>query len=59
MGGVITKTMSRQEGINQGKKLLGFPNLKFIATDDSFITINFYLCSLAVSAYYEVIIEAV
>jgi len=51
--------MSRQEGINQGKKLLGFPNLKFIATDDSFITINFYLCSLAVSAYYEVIIEAV
>ena len=30
---VVSKTMGRNEGINQGKKLLGFPNLKFIPTD--------------------------
>lgn len=35
---VISKTMGRNEGINQGKKLLGFPNLKFIAADESVIS---------------------
>ena len=30
--------MGRREGIDQGKKLLGFPNLKFITTDDSIIS---------------------
>jgi uncharacterized protein len=31
---VVNRTMGRNEGINQGKKLLGFPNLKFIAADE-------------------------
>jgi predicted nucleic acid-binding protein len=35
---VISKTMGRNEGVNQGKKLLGFPNLKFIAADESVIS---------------------
>jgi len=35
---VVSKTMGRSEGINQGKKLLGFPNLKFISTDSSVIS---------------------
>jgi predicted nucleic acid-binding protein len=30
---VVSKTMGRAEGISQGKKLLGFPNLEFIAVD--------------------------
>lgn len=35
---VISKTMGRSEGINQGKKLLGFPNLKLITTDASVVS---------------------
>ena len=35
---VVSKTMGRSEGINQGKKLLGFPNLKFIAPDGSVVS---------------------
>jgi uncharacterized protein len=35
---VVSKTMGRAEGVNQGKKLLGFPNLKFISTDNSVIS---------------------
>jgi hypothetical protein len=30
---VVSKTLGRSEGINQGQKLLGFPNLEFIAAD--------------------------
>jgi predicted nucleic acid-binding protein len=30
---VISKTMGRSEGINQGQKLIGFPNLEFIGAD--------------------------
>jgi len=30
---VISRTMGRSEGTSQGKKLLGFPNLTFIAAD--------------------------
>ena len=30
---VVSKTMGRSEGINQGKKLFGFPNLEFITAD--------------------------
>jgi len=35
---VTSKTMGRREGIDQGKKLLGFPNLKFITTDDAVLS---------------------
>jgi predicted nucleic acid-binding protein len=35
---VVSETMGRSEGINQGKKLLGFPNLKFISTDSSVVS---------------------
>jgi predicted nucleic acid-binding protein len=35
---VVSKTMGRSEGINQGKKLLGFPNLKLITTDTSVVS---------------------
>lgn len=30
---VVSKTLGRSEGINQGQKLLGFPNLEFISAD--------------------------
>jgi uncharacterized protein len=30
---VVSKTMGRTEGVNQGRKLLGFPNLQFITAD--------------------------
>jgi predicted nucleic acid-binding protein len=32
---VVTKVMSRNDGIAQGRKLLGFPNLQFIDTDEN------------------------
>lgn len=32
---VISKTMGRNEGINQGRKLLGFPNLEFVSVDEN------------------------
>jgi predicted nucleic acid-binding protein len=35
---VISKTLGRDEGINQGQKLLGFPNLEFVAVDANIIT---------------------
>jgi len=35
---VVTKAMGRNEGINQGQKLLGFPNLQFITADENVIT---------------------
>jgi len=31
---VVSKTMGRDEGIYQGRKLLGFPNLQFIPVDE-------------------------
>jgi uncharacterized protein len=35
---VVKKTMGREEAVNQGKKLLGFPNLEFIAVDNSVVS---------------------
>ncbi|MGA3059142.1 MAG: type II toxin-antitoxin system VapC family toxin [Candidatus Bathyarchaeia archaeon] len=35
---VISKTLSRDEGINQGQKLLGFPNLEFISADENILS---------------------
>jgi len=35
---VVSKVMGRTEGVNLGKKLLGFPNLKFIPTDSSIVS---------------------
>lgn len=32
---VVSKVMGRSEGILQGKKLLGFPNLQFVAADEN------------------------
>jgi predicted nucleic acid-binding protein len=34
---VISKVMGKDEGITQGQKLLGFPNLKFVAADENVI----------------------
>ena len=34
---VINRVMGRSEGINQGRKLLGFPNLQFIPADENVI----------------------
>jgi len=30
---VVGRTLGREDGVNQGKKLLGFPNLEFIDVD--------------------------
>jgi hypothetical protein len=35
---VVSKTMGRSEGISQGQKLLGFPNLQFVAADENVVT---------------------
>ena len=35
---VISKTMGRSDGIAQGQKLLGFPNLEFISVDEGVLT---------------------
>jgi uncharacterized protein len=35
---VIKKTMGKEEAVNQGKKLLGFPNLKFTAVDEEVVS---------------------
>jgi len=35
---VISKTMGRSEGISQGQKLLGFPNLEFISADANILS---------------------
>ena len=34
---VVSKVMGRNEGINQGQKLLGFPNLQFVTADENVI----------------------
>jgi uncharacterized protein len=34
---VVSKVMGRTEGVTQGKKLLGFPNLQFITADENVI----------------------
>lgn len=34
---VVSKTMSRSEGISQGQKLLGFLNLQFINVDENML----------------------
>ena len=36
---VVSKLLSRNDGINQGKKLLGFPNLEFIDVDEGILTV--------------------
>jgi predicted nucleic acid-binding protein len=35
---VISRVMGRNDGIAQGRKLLGFPNLKFIDADENVLT---------------------
>ncbi len=34
---VVSKTLGKSEGINQGQKLLGFPNLEFINVDENIL----------------------
>ncbi len=34
---VVSKVMGRSDGINQGQKLLGFPNLEFISADTNIL----------------------
>jgi len=36
---VVGKVLGRDDGINQGKKLLGFPNLEFINVDEGILTL--------------------
>jgi len=36
---VVSKVLSRDDGIRQGKKLLGFPNLEFIDVDEGTLTV--------------------
>ena len=36
---VVGKLLSRDDGINQGKKLLVFPNLEFINVDEGILTL--------------------
>jgi uncharacterized protein len=36
---VVGKLLGRDDGINQGKKLLGFPNLEFINVDEGILTL--------------------
>jgi len=35
---VVSKVLGRDDGISQGRKLLGFPNLEFINVDESILT---------------------
>jgi len=35
---VVSKVMGINEGISQGQKLLGFPNLQFVTADENIIT---------------------
>ena len=35
---VVSRVMDRNDGIAQGRKLLGFPNLKFINADENVLT---------------------
>ena len=34
---VVSKVLGKNEGINQGQKLLGFPNLEFICADENIL----------------------
>jgi predicted nucleic acid-binding protein len=34
---IVTKTIGRNDGIAQGQKLLGFPNLEFVNVDESIL----------------------
>lgn len=34
---VVSKVLGRDDGIDQGRKLLDFPNLKFITVDESIL----------------------
>ncbi|MEM2934619.1 MAG: type II toxin-antitoxin system VapC family toxin [Methanocellales archaeon] len=36
---VVSRVLSRADGINQGKKLLGFPNLEFINVDEGILSL--------------------
>lgn len=36
---VVSKVLSRTDGINQGRKLLSFPNLEFISVDENVISL--------------------
>jgi hypothetical protein len=36
---VVGKLLCRDDGINEGKKLLGFPNLEFINVDEGILTL--------------------
>jgi hypothetical protein len=36
---VVTRVLGRDDGIRQGKKLLGFPNLEFINVDEGTLTL--------------------
>ena len=35
---VVSRVLSRHDGISQGRKLLGFPNLEFINVDEGILT---------------------
>ena len=34
---VVSKTMGKNEGVSQGQKLLGFPNLGFVSVDENIL----------------------
>jgi uncharacterized protein len=34
---VVSKTLGKNEGVSQGQKLLGFPNLRFISADENIL----------------------
>ena len=36
---VVSRVLSRNDGVGQGRKLLGFPNLEFINVDEGIVTI--------------------
>ena len=36
---VVNKVLGREDGIHQGRKLLGFPNLEFINVDEGTLTL--------------------
>jgi len=36
---VVSKVLGRKDGIRQGRKLLGFPNLEFINVDEGILTL--------------------
>lgn len=40
---VVSKVLGRADGINQGRKLLGFPNLEFINVDEEVLSLAQFL----------------